>query len=139
MCYSFISAYVKLPNPSCHFLKHNSVYLKILHQSLVSSKVTPFFIFFFNSNIIHFGQRSQLNNKLFRFWSVPVKRCQISHVSFQMTSQFSLLFASFFIADRHNCSVILSSYIFYFIQKDPIKIPSLTLSSVLVKISHMIF
>ena len=57
MCYSFISAYANLPNSSCHFLKHKSVFLQ--------------------KYIIYFGQRSQLESKFFRFSSAQVKIHQI--------------------------------------------------------------
>ena len=60
MCYSFISAYTNLPNSSCHFLKHKSVFLQ--------------------KYIIYFGQRSQLKSKFFRFSSARVKIHQILHV-----------------------------------------------------------
>ena len=63
----------KLPNFSCHFSNHKSVFLQILHHSLVSWKITP--LYFFSSNIIYFGQRSQLKSKFFRFSSAPVKIC----------------------------------------------------------------
>ena len=51
-------------------------------------------------------------------------------------------FSLFFSVITHNSSVIFRSYIFYFGQKDLIKLPILTLPSVLVKICqipHVIF
>ena len=47
---------------------------------------------FFCSNIIYFGERSQLNSKCFRFSSARVKIRQIPHVNFEMTSQFLFKF-----------------------------------------------
>ena len=47
---------------------------------------------FFSSNIIYFGQRSQLKSKCFGFLSIWVKICQVPHVNFQMTSQFHFKF-----------------------------------------------
>ena len=55
---------------------------------------------------------------------------------------YSSNFSSFFIVIVHNLSVIFSSCIFYSGQKDPIKVPILTLPSVLMKICqipHAIF
>ena len=49
---------------------------------------------------------------------------------------------SFFIVMTHNLSVNCSSYFFYFVLNDPIKVPILRLSSALVKICripHVIF
>ena len=43
-----------LPYSSCHFPKHKSVFLQILHHSSVSSKITP--VYFFRSNIKYFAQ-----------------------------------------------------------------------------------
>ena len=60
MCYSFISAYANLPNSSCHFLKHKSVFLQ--------------------KYIIYFGQRSQLKSNFFKFSSARVKIHQIPNV-----------------------------------------------------------
>ena len=45
MCSSFISAYANLPNSSCNFSKHRSLFLQTLHQSSVLSSVTPLYFF----------------------------------------------------------------------------------------------
>ena len=39
MGYSFISAYANLPKSSCHFWKHKSVFLQILHQSTMYNTI----------------------------------------------------------------------------------------------------
>ena len=59
----------------------------------------------FSSNIIYFGQRSQLKSKVFRLSSVLVKCRQIPHVNFERISQFLLNFESFLIAMTHNSPV----------------------------------
>ena len=46
MCYSFNSANRNLPNSSCHFWMHKSVFLQILHQSSEQSKITPLYFFY---------------------------------------------------------------------------------------------
>ena len=43
-----------LPNSSCYFPNHKSVFLQILHDSSVSWKITP--LYFFRSNVIYFAQ-----------------------------------------------------------------------------------
>ena len=40
-----------LPNSSCHFPNHKSVFLQILHDSSVSWTITP--LYFFGSNVIY--------------------------------------------------------------------------------------
>ena len=97
MCYSFISAYANLPNSSCHFWKHKSVFFQILHKSSLPSNIISLYIF---SSNIYFGQRSQLKSKFFRFSFARVKICQISDVNFEMTSQFL-----FFIVMTHSSAV----------------------------------
>ena len=82
---------------------HKSVFLKILHQSFVPSNVIA--LYFFSSNIIYFGQRSQLKKKDFRFSSAQVKILQIHHVNFEMHVNSSSHFASFFIVMIHKSSV----------------------------------
>ena len=53
---------------------------------------SAYFLYFFSSNIIYFGQRSQLKSKFFRFSSAWVEIRQIPHVNFGMTSQFPFKF-----------------------------------------------
>ena len=84
-----ISAYADLPNSSCHFWKHKSVFLQILHQSSMPSNIAP--LYFFSSHIIWSGQ-SQLKSNFFRFSGVWVKICHIPHVNFEMTSPFLFKF-----------------------------------------------
>ena len=92
-----------LPNSSCHFWMHKSVFLQILDQSSVPSNITPLYVFC--SNIIYFGQSSPLNCKLLRFSSVQVKIHWNPHVlNWQVNS--SSNFASFFIVIIHNSLVI---------------------------------
>ena len=52
---------------------------------------------------------------------------------------FSSIFVSFFIVMTHNSLLILRSYIFYFGQKDLIKVPILTLASAQVKICQIAY
>ena len=52
-----------LPNSSCHFPNHKSVFLQILHHLSVSWKITP--LYFFGSNIIYFGQKYAIIVQIF--------------------------------------------------------------------------
>ena len=55
-----------LPNSSCHFWKHKSVFLQNLHQSSVLSKITP--LYFFGSNILYFGQKQPIKVQIFEIF-----------------------------------------------------------------------
>ena len=90
-----------LLNSSCHFWKHMSVFLQIMHQYSVPSKITPLYVF--SSNIIYFGQKQPIKCKIFeifecssqnssnsscQFWnnkSVPLQIFYHSSVSLHMT------------------------------------------------------
>ena len=62
------------------FLKGQVSFLQVLHQSSMPSNIT--LMRFFSSNIINFGQRSQLKSTFFRFSSSQVKIRQIPDVNF---------------------------------------------------------
>ena len=104
----YFSAYENLPNSSCNFWKHKSVFLQILHHSSMLSNITP--LYFFSSDITYVGQKQPIKVQHFEIfeWS--------GQNSWSSSCQF------------------LNSYIFYFGLKDPIKFPVWTLLSVLVKI-----
>ena len=48
---------------SCYFSNHQSVFLKILHHSWVTSKITP--LHFFRSNDIQFAQKEPIKVQIF--------------------------------------------------------------------------
>ena len=130
-----------MPIFSSLFLNHKSVFLQNLHNSSVSWKITP--LYFCSSNNIYFGHKEPIKTQIFytfecsgqNLWSFP---CQ-----FQNDKSVPLQFLHHSSLSLHITPLqILSSYIFYFGQKDPIKVPILTLSSALVKICkipHVIF
>ena len=55
-----------LPNSSCHFPNHKSVFLQILHHTLVSWNIAP--LYFFSSNIIYFGQKQPIKVQIFEIF-----------------------------------------------------------------------
>ena len=89
-----------LLNSSFHFWKHNSVFLQILHQYLVSSSKSPLY---FSSTIIYFVQkkpikvqiieifecsRQNLSNSSCQFWtdtSIPLQILHHSSMSLHKT------------------------------------------------------
>ena len=90
-----------LPNSSCNFPHHKSVFLQILHHSSVSWKLTP--LYFFSSNNIYFAQKEPIKVKLFetfkcsgqnlsnsscQFWNhklIPLQILYHSSVSWKIT------------------------------------------------------
>ena len=110
-----------LPNFSCHFPNHKSVFLQILHHTLVSWNIGP--LYFFRSNIIYFGQKQPIKVQVFE--------------TFEFSSQNLSNFLCQFWNNKLITFQICSSCIFYFGQKDPMKISILTLSSVLMKICQI--
>ena len=59
-----------LPNSSCHFPNHKSVFLQTLHHSSVSWKITP--LYFFKSNVIYFAQNEPTKVEILRILSAQV-------------------------------------------------------------------
>ena len=78
-------------NSSCHFWKHKSVFLQMLHQYSVPSSKTPLY-FFLHQTLCTLFKRSPLKCKFLRFLSAQVKISQIPHVKFELTSQFLFKF-----------------------------------------------
>ena len=79
-----------LLNFSCHFWKHKSVFLQMLHQYSVPSSKT--LLYFLVQTWYTLFKRSPLKCKFFRFLSARAKIRQIPHVSFETTSQFPFKF-----------------------------------------------
>ena len=75
-----------LPNSSCHFSKHKSVFLQILRHSSVSWKMTS--LYCFSSNIIYFGHEEPIKTQFLWTYECSGQIRQIPHVSFKKTSQF---------------------------------------------------
>ena len=121
-----------LPNSSCYFPNNKSVFPQFLHHSLLVCTFLPQTWYTLVIN-------SQWKCNFLILLSARVKICQIPHVSFEATCQFLFIFL---IIRQCHYSVIIplkifSTCIFYFGQKDFIKVPILTLSSVLVKICQI--
>ena len=117
----------------CHFGKHKSNFLQILHQFLLPPNIT--LLNFFSSNITNFVQKELIKVQIFRCPSTRVKTLQI------LVSKS----ASFFTVTIHNFSVNFKLIHFLFWIKESHQIPTLRLLSALVKIyqicqiSHVFF
>ena len=93
-----------LPNSSCHFGKHKSIFLQILHQSSVPSNITP--LYFFSSNIIYFVQKDPIKVQIFETFEFSGQNSPKFLMSiFKREVNSSASFASFFIVMTHNSSV----------------------------------
>ena len=74
-----------LPYSLRHFPNNRSVFLQILHSSLVSEKITPLALYL--PNVIYFAQKEQIQVKILRILNTYFKIHQIL-VSFETTNQF---------------------------------------------------
>ena len=79
-----------LLNSSCHFWKHKSFFLQILHQYSVPSNITR--LYFFLQTLYTLVKSSLLKCKFLRFSSARIKTRQIPHVNFELTIQFLIKF-----------------------------------------------
>ena len=81
-----------LPNSSSHFPNHKSVFLQILHDSSVSWKVTPLYLF--RSKVVYFAQKRLIKVHIF-FWlfSARIKVHQII-VIFETKNRFFYKFST---------------------------------------------
>ena len=91
------------PNSSCHFRKHQSVFLQILYESSVSSSITP--PYFFSSNIIYFVQKEPNKAQIFETFECLGQNLLKIILILKGQVNSSSNFASFFIAMTHNSSV----------------------------------
>ena len=97
--------------------------------SSVSWKITP--LYFCSSNIIYFGHKEAVKTQIF-----SSARVKVPHVNLKNDKSVPLQFL-YHSSLSWQITLILSTYIFYVGQKDPIKVPILTLSSALVKICQI--
>ena len=98
-----------LPNSSCHFPNHKSVFLQILHDSSVSWKITPLYFFSWNSYILRIKGTNQSTNFL-DFWVLGSKFTKLLSFLKQQIG-FSSNFISLFSTMRHNCTFLAEFYI----------------------------
>ena len=91
------------PNFSCHFPNHKSVFLQILHDALVSWKITLLAQTFYT-----LVKSIPWKYKFLRLSSAQVKIRQITYVTFETTSQ--LLFKVFIILQRH-CTQLFCKFV----------------------------
>ena len=118
-------------NSSCHFWKHKSVLLQILHQYLVSSNTIP--LYFISSNIIHFGQRQPIKVQILKIFECSCQNSLnflISISNWQVNS--SSNFASLSSVMKDNSFLVQTLYIL--VKSIALKFKFLRLLSARVKI-----
>ena len=94
-----------LPNYSCHFPNHKSVFLQILHRFSVSWNITS--LYFFSSNVIYLAQKKPIKIEILKISGAQAKIHQIQNSSFvEQKINFSSDFASLFDVVRHNSSIL---------------------------------
>ena len=104
-----------LPNFSCNFRSHKLVFLQILHDSSVSLKMTPVYLFW--SNVIYFAQKGQIAMKTLQTWVLESK-----------FTKFLSFWNNKFILHHSSVSWDITPLSFfswnfiYFQQKEPIKV-----------------
>ena len=76
----YFSACESLPNSSCHFWKHKTVFLQILYQPLVPSDITPRYSF--SSNIIYFAQNQPIKVQTFEIFECSAQNSSNSSSQF---------------------------------------------------------
>ena len=107
-----------LPNFSCHFWNHESVFLQILHHSSVSWKISS--LYFCSSNNIYLAQKEPINVKIFgtfecsgqnlsnslsQFWnnkSIPLQILYPSSVPWKITPLYFISSSNIYYAQRQH-------------------------------------
>ena len=125
-----------MPNSSCNFRKHKSVFFQIFHQYSVLSNVTR--LYFFSSNIIYFGQKETIKVHIFEIFECSGQNSSNSLPILNWQVNSSSRFASVFIAMTYNFRLNFIKLIHFKLrEEDAIKVPSLRLSSALIKICQI--
>ena len=113
----YFSACENLSNSSCHFWKHKSIFLQILHHYSVPSNIT---LLHFLSQKYTLVKSSQLKWKFFRFSGAQVKLLLMSILNWHINSSSNL--ASFSWPWKITPPYFFTLNIIYFGQKRPIKV-----------------
>ena len=118
-----------LPNCSCYFPSHKSVFLQILHHSLVSWKITP--LYFFRSNIIFtFHGRDKSKCTFFRTFDWSDQNLPNSHQFWNNKSFFLQILHQFSVSWDTTPLYLFSWNFIYFQQKEAYQGTSLVKSKV---------
>ena len=110
-----------MPNSSCHFWKHKSFYLQILHQYSVSSEATTLYVF--SLKILYFDQKQLIKVQIFEIVECPDQNLPKSSCHFPNHKEFFLqIFHDSSMSSKITPQYFFRSNIIYFAQKGPIKV-----------------
>ena len=110
-----------MPNSSCHFWKHKSVFLQILHQSSVQSNITP--LYFFSSNILYFGQKQLIKVQIFEIFECSDEN--LPNFSYHFPNHktvFLQILHESLVSWKITPLYFFRSKVIYFARKGPIKV-----------------
>ena len=108
-----------LPNSSCHFSNYRPVFLRKLHESWVSLRITR--LYFFSSYVIYFAQKGQITEQILETWMLGSK-----FIKFLSVLKQQIVFLQ--VLDHSSVSWCITPLYFfswnfiYFQQKEPINV-----------------
>ena len=110
-----------MPNSSCHFWKHKSVFLQILHQYSVLSNITH--LHFFSLNILCFGQKHLIKVQILEIFEYSVENLPNSSCHFpNQTTVFLQILHDSLVSWKITPLYFFRSKVIYFAWKGPIKV-----------------
>ena len=89
-----------LPNSTCYFPNYKSVFLHILHDSLVPWNITP--LYFFRSNVVCFAQKGPVKVQISKTFQCLDQKSPNSCHFWNKKLSFSSNFEPLFSIMRHN-------------------------------------
>ena len=110
-----------VPYFSCHFWKHNSVFLQSFYQSSVPSNIAP--LYFITSNIIFCSHRQPITGQIFEIFECKDQNLLNSFCQFWTDK--SIAFQSLYhspVSWKITSLYLFSSNIINFCQNQPIKV-----------------
>ena len=126
-----------LSNSLCQFWNDKSIPLQMLYLSSFSWKIT--LLYFFGSSNIYFAQREHIKMRILETFKCSCQNSSNSSCQLWNDKSITLqILCHSLLSSEINPLWILSSYVFNFGLKDPIKIPILKLSNSLVEIWHIL-
>ena len=116
---TFVCSGEILPNSWCHFPNNKSVFLQILHHSLVSWKMTPLYLFW--SNITYFSRKEPIKVYIFETFESLDKNSPNSCQFWNNKSVFLQILHESSVSWDETPLYFFSWNFIYFQQKEPLK------------------
>ena len=110
-----------MPNSSCYLWKHKLVFLQILHQYSVPSKITP--LYFLSSNMLYFGQKQLIKVQIFEIFEYSVENLPNPSCYFPNKKLvFLQIWHDYLVSWKTTPLYFVRSKVIYFTRKGPIKV-----------------